>query len=175
MNDPLQDLCAHCASPDCPLEPPERDKWISDFFEGDVYEPYPDCARAKFLEEEMQKQKRKCKGFTLAELLIVIAIIAALVAIMIPSFSGQIEKAREAADIANLRSAYAEATSQYLLEPGADATVTVNTVLTSSGAFESVDVSSLPFALPDDFEASKGTFALTFDFSGDTPSVSIAG
>lgn len=49
----------------------------------------------------------KRKGFTLAELLIVIAIIAVLAAIVIPIFSGQLEKAREVTDLANIRSAYA--------------------------------------------------------------------
>ena len=48
------------------------------------------------------------KGFTLAELLIVVAIIAVLVAIAIPVFTSQLEKSREATDLANIRSAYAE-------------------------------------------------------------------
>ena len=48
------------------------------------------------------------KGFTLAELLIVVAIIAVLVAIAIPIFTSQLEKAREATDAANIRAAYAE-------------------------------------------------------------------
>jgi prepilin-type N-terminal cleavage/methylation domain-containing protein len=51
--------------------------------------------------------KNNNKGFTLAELLIVVAIIAVLVAISIPIFSKQMEKSREAVDLANLRSAYA--------------------------------------------------------------------
>lgn len=37
------------------------------------------------------------KGFTLAELLIVVAIIAVLVAVAIPVFGSQLEKSREAA------------------------------------------------------------------------------
>ena len=45
------------------------------------------------------------KGFTLAELLIVVAIIAVLVAVAIPIFGSQLEKSREAADLANVRSA----------------------------------------------------------------------
>lgn len=53
-------------------------------------------------------KKSSKKGFTLAELLIVVAIIGVLVAISIPIFSGLVEKAREATDIANIRSAYAE-------------------------------------------------------------------
>ncbi len=48
------------------------------------------------------------KGFTLAELLIVVAIIAVLVAIAIPVFTSQLEKSRESTDAANARSAYAE-------------------------------------------------------------------
>ena len=46
-------------------------------------------------------------GFTLAELLIVIAIIAILIAIAIPAFSAQLKNAKLNADHANMRSAYA--------------------------------------------------------------------
>ena len=53
-------------------------------------------------------KKLNKKGFTLAELLIVVAIIAVLVAISIPVFSAQLEKSREATDAANIRAAYAE-------------------------------------------------------------------
>ncbi len=52
-------------------------------------------------------KKNNKKGFTLAELLIVVAIIAVLVAISIPIFTTQLEKSKEGTDIANLRSAYA--------------------------------------------------------------------
>ena len=59
-------------------------------------------------------KKMNKKGFTLAELLIVVAIIAVLVAISIPIFSAQLEKAKEATDMANIRSAYAEVVARYL-------------------------------------------------------------
>lgn len=52
--------------------------------------------------------KKNTKGFTLAELLIVAAIIAVLVAISIPVFTSQLHKARVAADWANVRAYYAE-------------------------------------------------------------------
>lgn len=56
-------------------------------------------------------KKTNKKGFTLAELLIVVAIIAVLVAIAIPIFTSQLEKSREAVDAANIRAAYAEVLS----------------------------------------------------------------
>ena len=59
-------------------------------------------------------KKNNKKGFTLAELLIVVAIIAVLVAISIPVFTNQLEKAREATDAANIRSAYAQIVVDYL-------------------------------------------------------------
>ena len=59
-------------------------------------------------------KKMNNKGFTLAELLIVVAIIAVLVAIAIPIFTAQLEKSRETTDLANIRSAYSELVSGYL-------------------------------------------------------------
>lgn len=63
-------------------------------------------------------KKNKNKGFTLAELLIVVAIIGVLVAISIPIFTSQLEKAREATDAANIRSQYAEVMSEAITEGG---------------------------------------------------------
>ena len=64
--------------------------------------------------QELMNKRRNKKGFTLAELLIVVAIIAVLVAIAIPIFTTQLEKSREATDKANIRSAYAEASAALL-------------------------------------------------------------
>ena len=61
----------------------------------------------------MMNKKNK-KGFTLAELLIVVAIIAVLVAIAIPVFTSQLERSRQATDLANIRSAYATLVANYL-------------------------------------------------------------
>ena len=72
-------------------------------------------------------KKLNKKGFTLAELLIVVAIIAVLVAISIPIFSAQLEKSRDAVDAANVRSAYAQAAADYLTETdGTAATYSYN-------------------------------------------------
>ena len=69
----------------------------------------------------MMKLKSK-KGFTLAELLIVIAIIAIMVAIAIPVFNGQLNKAKAGTDLANLRSAYAVAQIEMLTNKPASGT-----------------------------------------------------
>ena len=64
------------------------------------------------------------KGFTLIEMLVVIAIIAVLVAIIIPVIGNSTIKASAAANAANLRS-YASEIAILYLEPG-DMTVTVD-------------------------------------------------
>ena len=77
--------------------------------------------------------KKNNKGFTLAELLIVVAIIAVLVAIAIPVFTTQLEKSREATDIANVRSAYATIMSSYLTEGDSGSQITVAARQTITG------------------------------------------
>ncbi len=62
---------------------------------------------------KMRKMKNK-KGFTLMEMLIVVAIIAILIAIAIPTFASSLNKARVATDEANIRSGYASVMVQIL-------------------------------------------------------------
>lgn len=62
----------------------------------------------------MRKIRTSKKGFTLAELLIVVAIIGVLVGISIPIFSAQLKKSRIATNQANARAAYAAAKAAYL-------------------------------------------------------------
>ena len=56
------------------------------------------------------------KGFTLIEMLVVIAIIAVLVAIIIPVVVSSTDKAEAAADAANLRSVLGEANSLLMMK-----------------------------------------------------------
>ena len=85
-----------------------------------------------------KKLKNSKKGFTLAELLIVVAIIGVLVAISIPIFTSQLEKARDAADAANLRAAYAEVSAK-VLEGEADVTSDPVTITGTKAGFTGVD------------------------------------
>ncbi|MDD2218439.1 MAG: prepilin-type N-terminal cleavage/methylation domain-containing protein [Eubacteriales bacterium] len=64
------------------------------------------------------RKKLNKRGFTLAELLVVVAIIAVLVAISIPIFTAQLDKAKTATDQANLRAAKAAAVVEFLSGDG---------------------------------------------------------
>ena len=70
-------------------------------------------------------KKEQNKGFTLAELLIVVAIIAVLVAISIPIFTSQLKKARLAANKANARSALSAAMAEFIDAPEKDKADTI--------------------------------------------------
>lgn len=64
----------------------------------------------------LKKARENKKGFTLAELLVVVAIVGILVAISIPVFTAQLGKARRATNMANLRAAKAAAVAAYLTD-----------------------------------------------------------
>ena len=64
----------------------------------------------------MKKMMKNRKGFTLMEMLIVVAIIAILVIIAIPTFNSALAKARAATDLANIRSGYAAAQVEAMTE-----------------------------------------------------------
>ena len=63
----------------------------------------------------MKTTNRNRRGFTLMEMLIVVAIIGILIAIAIPVFKASLHKARVAADMANLRAYYAQLQADYML------------------------------------------------------------
>lgn len=121
----------------------------------------------------LRKAKNNKKGFTLAELLIVVAIIAVLVAISIPIFTAQLEKSRDAVSVSNIRAAYAEASAEYLTGDtnGTADTVKVEAEFKGTQAKWSGMLEELPFtyaaALSDDKGGIPGTYELEFSFDAD--------
>ena len=83
----------------------------------------------------------KKRGFSLAELLIVTAIIAVLTAIAIPIFSQQLEKSRETVDLYNIRTAYSEV---YLALTDGTLAPPNETVVLPGGTTATVDYSFSP-------------------------------
>lgn len=92
------------------------------------------------------------KAFTLMEMLIVVAIIAILVAIAIPTFNNAMAKSRAATDLANIRSGYAAAIVRAMTE-----NITTDTTYTLN-ADGSVDDGGTPYEC-------KGTSAKAADGS----------
>ncbi len=71
--------------------------------------------------KKFKERLKNQKGFTLIEMLIVVAIIAILVAVSIPVVNDSMDKTKHATDAANERAAKAEIMLQYLA--GTDATI----------------------------------------------------
>lgn len=65
--------------------------------------------------DRLTPARRLARGFTLMEMLIVVAIIAVLVAIAIPTFQGQLKNAKYAADASNLRSYKSQIYADYAM------------------------------------------------------------
>ena len=134
------------------------------------------------------KKLKNSKGFTLMEMLIVVAIIAILVAIAIPTFTNQLEKAREATDLANLRSAYAQVMAAALTNSAEDTTIGLNRVGDDGAAVWSINVNATQtvanwqtknvkvadIAMTDDICATKTSKGWTVSYSEATGKASIA-
>ena len=121
-------------------------------------------------------RKNNRRGFTLAEVLIVVAIIAVLVAVAIPVFTGQLEKNRDSITATNLRAAYDEANATLLSrgqKPPAESAEPKEITVTVDGvAFETTDnklsgeETSLPFTIPDTVTIpAKQTYSVVFHFT----------
>ena len=126
-------------------------------------------------------KKMNKKGFTLAELLIVVAIIAVLVAIAIPVFTAQLEKSRQATTLANLRSGYAEATVSLFDKDltgdsvSVEETVNIATKSTSFDKIDATEIANLPFTVTLPGATGSTTMVYTFTLTdGDVTAVSVA-
>ena len=84
-----------------------------------------------------QKFRKDNKGFTLVELLIVVAIIAILVAVSIPLITGSLDRARVSADMANERSAEAAAKIYLMTEWDGESTIPTMFYRAETGNFTS--------------------------------------
>ena len=111
----------------------------------------------------MKALKNK-KGFTLMEMLIVVAIIAVLVAIAIPVYNDRLHKARVAADWANVRAYYAEIQLDYMTSGAYNTEVPVFT--DESGYKRQTDHSTLPFLNSDKVKLQAGNYAARWSTSG---------
>ena len=103
--------------------------------------------------------KRYCKGFTLIEMLVVIAIIAVLVAIIIPVISNATSKAKAATDAANLRTILGIANVELVDED-------VNVAATAA-AMTTFSCASFPGAKAYIYYVDPGFIIAYFDNSGD--------
>ena len=117
--------------------------------------------------------KQNRKGFTLAELLIVVAIVAVLVAIAVPMYTAGLEKSRETTDIANVRSAFADVVSAYMMD---GKTLTIEVTVQQRVPDWQVDPCPMVFyqvngaqqAIPiPPTTAAGGSYAVTMKFDGD--------
>lgn len=114
-------------------------------------------------------KKLNKKGFTLAELLVVVAIIGVLVAISIPIFTAQLNKSKFAVDEANARSIYAQYQADYLANGGKQSTaLTDQKVDKGSESTLTVDGNTYKFTGISEVTITAGT-------SAKAPTVSIDG
>jgi len=88
-------------------------------------------------------KKSNKKGFTIVELVIVIAVIAILASVLIPTFASVVEKANESAAVQELKSAYtvalAEAIADGVIKTGGEKVYIVGADAYSEPATEPTD------------------------------------
>ncbi|MGN8754121.1 type IV pilin protein [Blautia sp. HCP3S3_C4] len=88
--------------------------------------------------KSFNKKKKDNKGFTLVELVIVVAILAILVGILAPQYTKYVEKSRQSADVSNLENIVkgfkvAAADTDYNVIPAGDAVATYTITMTATG------------------------------------------
>lgn len=112
--------------------------------------------------------KKKKRGFTLIELIIVIAIIAILAAIAIPKFGQIRQDANVKSDIANAKT-IANAATSLVAEGSIDVDTTKNKVLTLDGDAEETDADKIEGYLQSipTVKSEDGSFTVTITQKGD--------
>lgn len=109
--------------------------------------------------KDMIKRIREEKGgFTLAELLIVVAIVLVLVAIAIPVFTGTMDSANAAVVNADIRAAKSEAATQYQGD-GATGAAQYFVTISSDGNVTVAGTAPADAPVPADFDAAKAAIA----------------
>lgn len=115
-----------------------------------------------------RREKKNNKGFSLVELIVVIAIMIVLVAVLAPVFTKYVEQSRRATDVTN-----ANAIAEAVLVDAADGTIKANeTKVVASGIPSSIK--SAPVT-KGDAVAKGATFTYEYTKSSNTVSVYVTG
>ncbi len=98
------------------------------------------------------KRNNQKRGFTIIELVIVIAVIAILAAVLIPTFSGVVEKAKKSKALQEAQSLYTAALALDLADgkqDGMDGTTTIATVEDKTVTYTVTDGKFVEFSYTD--------------------------
>lgn len=114
------------------------------------------------------KALKSKKGFTLMEMLIVVAIIAVLVAIALPVYNDRLHKARVAADWANVRAYYAEIQLDYVTSGAYNPKVPIIHADTGTGQTPQTpaEMGTIRFLNGDTVKLQAGNYAASWSTSG---------
>lgn len=95
------------------------------------------------MKERIKQVTNNDKGFTLMEMIIVVAIIAILVALIAPNLTGFLQSATDTSKKANAKSAYTAANAWVVQERIAGHTITNGTITATSAGVTSTNIGRL--------------------------------